>query len=53
MNFNEKPMTEEEQEKSVMNRVKAGSSYKYKNKLEEAVSNALVDKINKNLETNN
>jgi hypothetical protein len=43
-------MTEEEQEKSMMNRVKAGSSYKYKNKMEKDVSNALVDQINKKLE---
>lgn len=36
-------MTEEEQEKSVIGKVKAGSSYKYKNKLEKDISQALVD----------
>jgi hypothetical protein len=31
-------MTEEEQEKSVMGKMKAGSSYKYKNKMEEKLA---------------
>jgi hypothetical protein len=51
INFNEKPQTPEEQEKSLMGRVKAGSSYKYKNKVEEGVAQGLIDKINMKLET--
>jgi len=34
INFNEKPMTEEEQDKSVIGKMKGGSSYKFKNKME-------------------
>jgi magnesium-transporting ATPase (P-type) len=52
INFNEKVMTEEEQEKSVMGKLKTGSSYKFKNKMEKDVSQAIVDKINDKLETN-